>query len=92
MSPPHLSAPYISGMVAGAVSSNPRLIIHAAAFAGADVTRAVQGLVTAEQSISMKGEDLIAQLGDPWPESGSFRALVVLYQYGERPMEAFAMT
>jgi hypothetical protein len=74
----------------GAILGKPQLIIHAAAFAGADVTRKLQALVSPDQSISMKGEDLIAQFGDPWPEAGSYRALVVLYQYGERPMASLS--
>jgi hypothetical protein len=74
----------------GPVAGKPPLIIHAAAFAGADVTRSLQALVTADQAIELKGADLIGYFGDPWPESGRYRPLVVLYQYGERPMEACA--
>ena len=72
-------------MTTVAVSGEPPLIIHAAVFAGADVTRKLQALVTPDRSIIMKGSDLIGHFGDPWPEAGNYRALVVLYQYGERP-------
>jgi hypothetical protein len=82
----------MGGVATGPILGKPQLIIHAAAFAGADVTRRLQALVTADQAISMKGEDLIAQFGDPWPEAGNYRGLVVLYQYGERPMEVYAIT
>lgn len=73
-------------------ANKPRLIIHAATFAGEDVTQKMQLLVQDDQSINISGGEMFDQFGDPWPNSGQYRELIVLYQYGDRPMEVLAGT
>jgi len=68
-------------------ANKPRLTIHAATFAGEDVTQKVQLLVKDDQSFSIAGGSMIENFGDPWPDSGWCRELCVLYQYGDRPLE-----
>ena len=68
-------------------ANKPRLTIHAATFAGEDVTQKVQLLVKDDQSINIPGDSMIDNFGDPWPGSGPCRELCVLYQYGDRPLE-----
>lgn len=64
------------------------LRIYAAMFADKDVTQILRSLVTPQQSVSLTGNTLVKQFGNPWPETER-QAFSVLYQYGERPMEAF---
>jgi hypothetical protein len=71
-------------------AGKPRLIIHAATFCDADITQKVRNLVKDDQTFVTAGDKLVESFEDPWPESGKHRGFVVLYQYGERPMEVLA--
>lgn len=90
------SAPYHEGqpsnagwMSPSAPPSTPPLYIHGAVFADKDVTQIIRGLVTPQQTLMLQGENLVEQLGDPWPEVGR-KMFNVLYSYGDRPMELVA--
>lgn len=88
MSPPPTTGSGATGAFYGGSSpSGPRLIIHAAYFADKDVTEKVRMLVRPEQKISF--EKMKDEFGDPWPEAER-KALSILYQYGDRPMEVWA--
>ncbi|KAF4435228.1 hypothetical protein FACUT_7332 [Fusarium acutatum] len=69
--------------------SGPLLHVHGAVFADKDVTQIVRSLVTPQQTLRIKGDSLIEQFGDPWPEVER-KMLNVLYSYGDRPMELLA--
>ncbi|KAF5564197.1 hypothetical protein FPHYL_4817 [Fusarium phyllophilum] len=51
-----------------------------------DVTQIVRSLVTPQQTLQTKGDLLVEQLGDPWPEVER-KMFNVLYSYGDRHME-----
>ncbi|PNP83726.1 hypothetical protein FNYG_02943 [Fusarium nygamai] len=69
--------------------SGPLLHIHGAVFADKDVTQIVRSLVTPQQTLQTKGDSLVEQFGDPWPEVER-KMFNVLYSYGDRPMELLA--
>ncbi|KAF5647870.1 uncharacterized protein FTJAE_1553 [Fusarium tjaetaba] len=69
--------------------SGPLLHIHGAVFVDKDVTQIVRSLVTQQQTLQTKGDSLIEQFGDPWPEVER-KMFNVLYSYGDRPMELLA--
>ncbi|KAF4445793.1 hypothetical protein F53441_10542 [Fusarium austroafricanum] len=69
--------------------SGPPLHIYGAVFADKDVTQIVRSLVTPQQTLQVKGESLVQQFGDPWPEAER-KMFNVLYSYGDRPMELIA--
>jgi hypothetical protein len=73
----------------GFAQSGPRLIIHGATYADADVTAKVMALVTPDQVLSLDCKKLNDEFGDPWPENGR-KGFNVLYQYGDRPLEVWA--
>jgi len=73
----------------GAFTPGPPLHIHGAVFADKNVTELVRSLVTSQQTLSLQGEKLVEQFGDPWPEAGR-KMFNVLYSYGDRPMELVA--
>ncbi|KAH8729977.1 hypothetical protein BGZ61DRAFT_586408 [Ilyonectria robusta] len=76
-------------MGAFAPQNGPPLHIYGAMFADKDVTQIVRHLVTPQQTLTIKGESLVEQFGDPWPEAGR-KMFNVLYSYGDRPMEFIA--
>ncbi|KAI1018632.1 hypothetical protein LB503_005494 [Fusarium chuoi] len=69
--------------------SGPPLHVHGAVFADKDVTQIVRSLVTPQQTLQIKGDSLVEQFGDPWPEVER-KMFNVLYSYGDRPMELLA--
>ncbi|KAF9761209.1 hypothetical protein IL306_003917 [Fusarium sp. DS 682] len=69
--------------------SGPPLHIYGAVFADKDVTQIVRSLVTPQQTLQIKGDSLVEQFGDPWPEAER-KMFNVLYSYGDRPMELLA--
>lgn len=69
--------------------AGPPLYIYGAVFADSDVTQVVRSLVTPQQTLTLSGETLVKQLGDPWPEAER-KQFSVLYAYGDRPMEIVA--
>ncbi|KAG5778325.1 hypothetical protein H9Q73_008025 [Fusarium xylarioides] len=69
--------------------SGPLLHIYGAVFADRDVTQIVRSLVTPQQTLQTKGDLLVEQFGDPWPEVER-KMFNVLYSYGDRPMELLA--
>ena len=71
----------------GLTYSGPRLTIHAAAYADADVTDRVRALVSPEQVLTIKSMN--DDFGNPWPEVDR-KSFTVLYQYGDRPLEVWA--
>lgn len=68
----------------------PPLYIYGAVFADHDVTQAVRSLITPQQTVTLSGETLVKQFGDPWPEAER-KMFNVLYAYGDRPMELIAV-
>ncbi|CAH0057548.1 unnamed protein product [Clonostachys solani] len=88
--PPGFQSPAAPTMGNFAPPSGPQLHIHAAAFADKNVTDLVRRLVTPQQELLLKGENLVEKLGDPWPEVER-KMFSVLYSYGERPMELLAV-
>ncbi|KAJ3498445.1 hypothetical protein NLG97_g1116 [Lecanicillium saksenae] len=68
----------------------PPLYIHAATYADKDVTHVVRTMIGHDQSIELKGSNLKNQFGDPWPAVDR-KALIIIYQYGDRPWELLAM-
>ncbi|KAL9575827.1 hypothetical protein ACKAV7_000069 [Fusarium commune] len=54
-----------------------------------DVTQIVRSLVTPQQTLQIKGDSLVEQFGDPWPDVER-KMFNVLYSYGDRPMELLA--
>lgn len=79
----------VGGASFGSVNSSgkPTLHIHAATFADADVTRLVQAMVKPDQSFEISNNECYEKFGDPWVDGGLNRQFIVLYQYGDRPME-----
>ena len=73
----------------GPFKAGPRLIIHAATFADKDITETIRTLVSTEQQISFQ-KKFTEEFGDPWPEAKR-KGLSILYQYGDRPMEVWAV-
>ncbi|KAH7227192.1 uncharacterized protein BKA55DRAFT_527211 [Fusarium redolens] len=71
------------------LQSGPPLHIYGAVFADKDVTQIVRSLVTPQQTLQIKGDSLVEQFGDPWPEVER-KMFNVLYSYGDRPMEVLA--
>lgn len=69
--------------------SGPPLYIYGAVFADNDVTQVIRSLVTPQQTLTLSGDALVKQLGDPWPEAER-KQFSVLYAYGDRPMELVA--
>ncbi|KAF5716817.1 hypothetical protein FMUND_6113 [Fusarium mundagurra] len=69
--------------------SGPLLHIYGAVFADKDVTQIVRSLVTPRQTLQTKGDSLVEQFGDPWPDVER-KMFNVLYSYGDRPMELLA--
>ncbi|KAF4949195.1 hypothetical protein FGADI_9052 [Fusarium gaditjirri] len=69
--------------------SGPPLHVYGAVFADKDVTQIVRSLVTPQQTLQIKGDSLVEQFGDPWPEVER-KMFNVLYSYGDRPMELLA--
>ncbi|KAH7144414.1 hypothetical protein B0J13DRAFT_622962 [Dactylonectria estremocensis] len=69
--------------------NGPPLHIYGAVFADKDVTQIVRSLVTPQQTLQFKGDSLVQQFGDPWPEVER-KMFNVLYSYGDRPMELIA--
>ncbi|CEJ92410.1 hypothetical protein VHEMI08064 [[Torrubiella] hemipterigena] len=67
----------------------PPLFIHAATFADRDITQVVRSLITRNQSLEFKGKELKNRFSDPWPGADR-KSFIVLYQYGDRPMEVLA--
>ena len=82
-------SPAAGGMTGFAPQMGPPLHIYGAVFADKDVTLMVRRLVTPEQSLILKGDDLVVKFGDPWPEVER-KMFNVLYSYGDRPMELIA--
>jgi len=65
----------------------PPLYIYAAAFGDKDVTNQVRSMIDSNQQVSIKMKDDSKQtFGNPWPEV-DYKALWVLWSYGDRPME-----
>lgn len=75
--------------VASPSQSGPPLHIYGAVFADVDVTQIVRSLVTRQQTLQIKGDALVQQFGDPWPEVER-KMFNVLYSYADRPMELIA--
>ncbi|RKK85051.1 hypothetical protein BFJ69_g1752 [Fusarium oxysporum] len=69
--------------------TGPPLHIYGAVFADKDVTQIVRSLVTPQQTLQIKGDSLVEQFGDPWPDVER-KMFNVLYSYGDRPMELLA--
>lgn len=67
----------------------PPLFIHAATFADRDITQVLRSLITRNQSLEFKGKELKNRFSDPWPGADR-KSFIVLYQYGDRPMEVLA--
>lgn len=92
--PPHGGAPPpLSGYVnpaGGAPRGVAPLYIHAATYADKDVTPVVRSMIGHEQKIELKGSILSKHFGDPWP-AVERKALIIIYQYGDRPWELLAM-
>lgn len=86
---PGLQTTIVGGMGAFTHPGGPPLHIYGAVFADRDVTQIVRGLVTPQQVLSIQGEKLVEQFGDPWPEAGR-KMFNVLYAYGDRPLELVA--
>lgn len=80
------NGPGMSSFVGGLTHSGPTLHIHAATFADADVTQRVRALVGPSQELTIA--KMSDEFGDPWPEAKR-KSFIVLYQYGERPMEVW---
>ncbi|KAI5461887.1 hypothetical protein BGZ63DRAFT_356061 [Mariannaea sp. PMI_226] len=78
-----------SGLSTFVPPSGPPLFIYGAVFADKDVTQIVRSLVSPQQTLTLKGDKLVEQLGDPWPEVRR-KMFNVLYAYGDRPMELVA--
>lgn len=78
-----------STIVASPSQGGPPLHIYGAVFADVDVTNIVRSLVTRQQTLQIKGDTLVQQFGDPWPEVER-KMFNVLYSYGDRPMELIA--
>ncbi|KAH7246707.1 hypothetical protein BKA59DRAFT_512663 [Fusarium tricinctum] len=78
-----------STIVAFPSQGGPPLHIYGAVFADVDVTQIVRSLVTRQQTLQIKGDTLVQQFGDPWPEAER-KMFNVLYSYGDRPMELIA--
>jgi hypothetical protein len=78
-----------STIVAFPSQGGPPLHIYGAVFADVDVTQIVRSLVTRQQTLQIKGDTLVQQFGDPWPEVER-KMFNVLYSYGDRPMELIA--
>ena len=87
------SAGFGTGLTSAVTNmAKPRLIIHAATFADADVTAKVRSMVKQEdQSFSILKGTYYDTFGDPWPDAGPNRGFVALYQYGDRPMELLVL-
>lgn len=87
--PPPMSASVTIPGVSGNRNAPP-LYIHAATYADKDVTHVVRTMVGHDQSIELKGDNLKNKFGDPWPAVNR-KALIIIYQYGDRPWELLAM-
>lgn len=85
--PPPMSGPM--NPVGGGAPGVPPLYIHAATFADKDITQLVRTRITRDQSLEFKGKELKNQFSDPWP-GAERKSFIVLYQYGDRPMEVLA--
>lgn len=61
------------------------LYIHAACFCDADVTQKIRGMVTPQQTLSIRCDSLTFHFGDPWPNHR--KQFSVLYSYGQQPWQ-----
>ncbi|MAD87360.1 MAG: hypothetical protein CL912_30750 [Deltaproteobacteria bacterium] len=61
------------------------LYIFSANFGGQDITSNVKDLVSNNKTINFDTNMSIDTFGDPWPDH--LKALMILYQFGSRPME-----
>lgn len=80
------SGGYGQTSVSPAQSSIPPLNIYGAVFADQDVTAVARSLAARDQTLSLKGETLVTQFGNLWPETAR-KSFSMLYSYGDRPME-----
>jgi hypothetical protein len=80
----------VSGLVSPTPSSaicrdGKDLYIHSANFGGQDVTLKVRDLISHNQTLSLDTANAVSVFGDPWPNNR--KAILILYQYGSRPVE-----
>ncbi|KAJ2967801.1 hypothetical protein NQ176_g9493 [Zarea fungicola] len=80
------SGGYGQTSVMPAQSSIPPLNIYGAVFADQDVTSVARSLAARDQTLSLKGDTLVKQFGNLWPETAR-KSFSMLYSYGDRPME-----
>ncbi|KAE8442224.1 hypothetical protein EG329_003695 [Mollisiaceae sp. DMI_Dod_QoI] len=64
------------------------LYIHAACFCDQDITQKVRGMVTPQQTLSIRCDSLTYHFGDPWPNH--HKQFSVLYSYGQQPWQLVA--